>query len=123
MWPLFLVFYPYNIKKPQSLKYFNLGYLILIAGFIFGTKAYRDSELNGHISYGKALGYSIIILLVASIISTIYGYIFMNFIELIRASDLRTAAWLQRKIDNRVAHNIGNDVLKLKPIVNQAKCR
>lgn len=59
----------------------NLSYLILIAGFYFGTKAYRDKELNGHINYGKAFGYSMIILLIAAIISNVYGYIFMKFID------------------------------------------
>ena len=50
-------------------------------GFILGTKAFRDHELNGNISYGRALGYSVVILTVATLISIIYSYLMMTVID------------------------------------------
>jgi hypothetical protein len=66
-----------NLKS--GLNY--LAYLIIIAGFIYGTKTYRDNALNGSITYSKALGYSTVILLVAAILSTIYNYVFFTIID------------------------------------------
>lgn len=74
-----ILLYILELNLNQALGYIN--YVILIAGFILGTKAFRDNELNGSISYGRAFGYSVIILLVATVISIIYSYLLMNVFD------------------------------------------
>ena len=66
-------------------------YIIIIAGFFLGTKAYRNNNLNGTISYGKALGYSTMILLVVAITSTIYSYLLVTVLD----PDITEKTWLK----------------------------
>lgn len=66
----------------STVKVFGyLLYLLIIGGLIFGIKQYRDKELGGYISYPKALGVGVLVLLFASIISSIYTYINLTFID------------------------------------------
>lgn len=74
-----ILLYILDLNLNQALGY--VSYAILIAGFILGTKAYRDNVLKGNISYGKTYGYSIVILLIATIITTIYGYLMITVID------------------------------------------
>lgn len=74
-----VLLYVLELNLIQALGY--VVYVIFIAGFILGTKAFRDTNLNGNISYGKAFGYSIVILLVASIIYSIYSYLLIAVID------------------------------------------
>ncbi|MCK5029063.1 MAG: DUF4199 domain-containing protein [Bacteroidales bacterium] len=74
-----VLLYVLELNLIQALGY--VVYAILIAGFILGTKAFRDTNLNGNISYGKAFGYSIVILLIASIIYSIYSYLLITVID------------------------------------------
>ncbi len=74
-----VLLYILELNLNTALGYVN--YVILIAGFILGTKAFRDHELNGNISYGRALGYSVVILTVATLISIIYSYLMMTVID------------------------------------------
>jgi uncharacterized protein YebE (UPF0316 family) len=74
---------------------FNLATINLFAGILTGLislllfvismflliKAYRNEKLNGFISYGKALGFGIIIGLYASFVLTGYTYVFNNIID------------------------------------------
>ncbi len=62
----------------------GLGYIsfVFIAAIIFyGTKTYRDNSLNGYISYGRALGLSMIIILFSGILSSIYFTIHITIID------------------------------------------
>jgi hypothetical protein len=74
-----VLLYVLDLNLVSALNY--VVYVIFIAGFILGTKAYRDNNLNGSISYGKAFGYSMIILLVAALIHTIYSYLMVTVID------------------------------------------
>jgi len=61
-----------------------LGYVnfVFIAGMVYyGAKSYRDTSLNGNISYGRSLGISMIIILVAGIIHSIYFVIHTTIID------------------------------------------
>ncbi|MDD2550432.1 MAG: DUF4199 domain-containing protein [Bacteroidales bacterium] len=49
-----------------------LTYLIMAGGIAMGTIYFRNQELNGYISYGKALGQGILIGICASIIFGFY---------------------------------------------------
>lgn len=74
-----ILLYILELNLNTALGYVN--YAILIAGFILGTKAFRDNELNGTISYGRAFGYSVVILTVATVIYIIYSYLMMTVID------------------------------------------
>lgn len=61
-----------------------LGYvtfLFIIAMVFYGAKSYRDNYLNGTINYGRALGISMIIVLVAAVINAIYFYIHTTIVD------------------------------------------
>lgn len=58
-----------------------LAYFILFGGIFWGSKTYRDTELGGFISYGKALRTGVLISLFASIIMALYLFVFLSFID------------------------------------------
>jgi hypothetical protein len=63
-------------------NYLGYVYYVIIIGFlIWGVKSYRETSLNGVISYGKALGMSTIIVLIGSLIYGIYNYILITVID------------------------------------------
>ncbi len=75
-----LIIYILGIIKPPFWVSI-LQYLIIIGGIIYGTKKFRDEDLGGEISYSKALGFGILICLVAAIISGIYTILLMTVID------------------------------------------
>jgi len=58
-----------------------IPFIILITGIILGTKRYRDSVLDGQITYVHALMVGTLVVLFASIISAFYSYIYNEFID------------------------------------------
>ena len=52
-----------------------LSFLIYIIGLVLIQLRYRDHELNGEISYGKAVGIGVATMLFSGIISTLYTII------------------------------------------------
>lgn len=74
-----VLLYVLELNLNSALGY--VAYIIIIAGFFLGTKSYRDNNLNGTISYGKALGYSTMILLIVAIVSTLYNYLLFTIID------------------------------------------
>ncbi len=61
-----------------------IGYLsILIAlAFVFlGVKSYRDEKLNGKITFGRALGMGMLIVLIPSILFGLYNAIYCIYIN------------------------------------------
>ncbi len=56
-------------------------YLIMIAGIIYATIQYRDTMLDGSITYGKALGFGVLVMLFAGVISAVYTYVLYSFID------------------------------------------
>ena len=69
----------FNLHLNKYLNYIN--YVIIIAFLIWGVKTYRDTSLNGVISYGKALGMSTVIVLIGSLIFGIYTYLLITVID------------------------------------------
>ncbi len=58
-----------------------LGYIsfaVYTAGIVLAQIAYRNRELNGSISYGKALGFGVAVMLCAGVISSLYNIIIFN---------------------------------------------
>jgi hypothetical protein len=58
-----------------------VSYIIMIGGIVLATINYRNTELGGAISYGQALGFSTMVILFASLLSAIYTFVFMQFID------------------------------------------
>ena len=58
-----------------------VSYLIIIGFLIYATKSYRDNNLNGNISYGKALGFATLVVLFAAILQAIYTYLYITVID------------------------------------------
>jgi hypothetical protein len=57
-----------------------VGYLILIAGVVIGTRAYRDEVRGGFINYGTALGFGTLSMFFAALIASVFTYLFYVFI-------------------------------------------
>lgn len=58
---------------------FNLVVLLIL--LIIFTKAYRDKTLDRKITYGQAFVFGLLVVIVGTIISAIYNYIFNNYID------------------------------------------
>lgn len=56
-------------------------YILVIAGIVIFTRKYRDENLGGYITYGRALGFSVVMMIIASLISAIYTFIFYKWID------------------------------------------
>lgn len=58
-----------------------IGYIFLIAGMVWGTLEYRKKYANGFLTYGKAFTSCFWIGVFAGILSSLYLYIFVQFIH------------------------------------------
>jgi ABC-type multidrug transport system fused ATPase/permease subunit len=60
------------------------GLVVLVAMIVIpvlGVKEHRNNQLGGHISFGRAFLVCMLILVVGMLISTIFNYVYMNFIN------------------------------------------
>jgi len=69
-----------NLLKP-SFFLSTLNYIILIAGIVIGTRNYRDQSLGGYISYGKALGYGVVLCVFTGVVFGIFNYLLYEVID------------------------------------------
>ncbi len=74
-----LIMFIADLYLNQSVSW--IGYLILVGGMIWGTLEYRKKYANGFLSYGKAFSSCFWIGMVGGVISTIYFFIFINYIH------------------------------------------
>ncbi len=65
-----------------------VGYVILLAGMIWGTLEYRNKYLGGFIAYGKACSSCFMIGLYAGLLSAVYMFIFAKFIHPVFVQEL-----------------------------------
>jgi uncharacterized membrane protein (DUF106 family) len=54
---------------------------VLITILVLGVKEHRNNQLGGFISFGRAFLVCILILVISAVISTIFSYVYMNFIN------------------------------------------
>jgi hypothetical protein len=73
-----LLLYILNLNDQSFSPYINI--VLLIAGIIIGTLNYKKNN-DGFISYGQSVGIGVLIGLFASIIVSIYSFIFLKFID------------------------------------------
>ena len=76
---LTLVTYLLEMYENKIFGYIN--YLIIIGGIIFGIKKFRDEVKGGFISYSGALGYGVMIVLFASIITSFGNFIYLSYVD------------------------------------------
>jgi predicted membrane protein len=74
-----LVLYIFNQQGNQELGYLNMVFLAV--GMFFTAKSYRDNAQDGFISYGRALGVSVLTAFYASVLLAIYLYVFFAYID------------------------------------------
>ncbi len=75
-----LVQYLMDVYKPPT--WVNiLNYAIIVGGIVYGTIRFRNDELNGYISYGRALGSGVLISLFASVVYGFYLYLLTAVID------------------------------------------
>lgn len=58
-----------------------LSVILMIAGIVYLQIQYRDKELKGNMSYGKAFGFAVLMVLVASVITSIFTYLLFSVID------------------------------------------
>ncbi|TVR70994.1 MAG: DUF4199 domain-containing protein [Marinilabiliales bacterium] len=58
-----------------------VSYVIMITGIVLATKTYRDQELGGFISYGRALGVGTLTTVFAGVISAFFTYLLYKVID------------------------------------------
>lgn len=73
------IFYLADIKLDSGLGY--LTYLVLIGGLFLAIKVYRDQFNEGFISYGRSVGYGVLVAVLAGIISSVFTFILYEIID------------------------------------------
>jgi hypothetical protein len=58
----------------------SISYIFIIVGIVLAHKDYKDSG-DGYMSYGKGLGIGTLTVIIAFVISGIFGYIYMTAID------------------------------------------
>lgn len=58
-----------------------INYAIIIGVIVYGTIRFRDDELEGYISYGKAMGIGVLISLFASIVYGLYFFLLTSVFD------------------------------------------
>jgi ABC-type antimicrobial peptide transport system permease subunit len=65
----------------QIMQYFSyLNYVILIVALVMAHKAFKEGG-DGFMSIGQGLGIGMLIILIGSVISSIFSYIYLKFID------------------------------------------
>ncbi len=75
-----LVLFLLDISMDSLKIYGNLGYIIVIVMLVLGIRAMKIAN-GGFISYGKAFTVSLLIVLIAYVISSIYSYFYFVYID------------------------------------------
>ena len=73
-----LMVYLFDLTGISWISY--LTYIVLLAGIIIGTIKYRNDDLGGFISFGKALGFGTLVSVFAAFISGLFMYIFYQYL-------------------------------------------
>ncbi|SMO47439.1 DUF4199 domain-containing protein [Solitalea koreensis] len=71
----------YMLGMPLDSKVHYIQYAIYIAAIWFGIQHHRENDLAGFISYSRALGCGTLISAVGGILSAIYTFIQLKFID------------------------------------------
>ena len=82
LWNLIVYVAGFDLFTPVAgLIQFVLVMGVYIAAYIVAGRKYRDKFMEGHISYGRALVYCLVMAVVSTLIVTIYTYLFNKFFD------------------------------------------
>jgi hypothetical protein len=73
------LFYLADIRLDSGLGY--ITYAVLIIGLFLSIRHYRDLLNEGYINYGRAVGYGVLVALLAGIISSLFTFVLYQFID------------------------------------------
>ena len=76
---LSLLLYTFDLNGASWAQYGSL--LVVFAGIIVGTLAFRDKCSGGYISYARSLGSGVMISLVVGLIMAVYTYLFFAYFD------------------------------------------
>lgn len=105
---LTLIIYFLDLMEAKWVSW--VGYLILIAGVVIGTKAYRDEVRGGFISYGSALGFGTLSMVFAALIASAFTYLFYVFIA---PDAIEKLKFLAEERALEASPNLGHDELQM----------
>ncbi len=74
-----LIMYVANLYLNQTMQY--VAFVFMIAGMVIGSIQYRKVALNGFMTYGQAFSVSFLIGLFAAIVSTIFFFFYIKYIN------------------------------------------
>ena len=68
-----------NMEESRAMRYLN--WFVIIGSIYYTMKIWRDKFNGGVIKYGKALGYGVAVMFLASILFGFYNIIYMNYLD------------------------------------------
>jgi hypothetical protein len=74
-----LIMYVANLYLSKTMQY--VSFVVLIAGMVIGAIQYRKVALNGFMTYGQAFSVSFLIGLFATIVSIIFFFFYIKYIN------------------------------------------
>jgi len=74
-----VIFYILGLTMSDFEKYFGMGLMLVL--LVFFIYLYRQEYLGGYISYGRVIGIGVIVSLVAGVITAIYYYSMISWID------------------------------------------
>jgi len=77
---LSLILYVTNLYMNEVLRY--AAYVILIAGMVIAALQYRKNQLKGFMTYGQAFSVSFLTGLFATIVSIIFFFFYLKYINI-----------------------------------------
>jgi Protein of unknown function (DUF4199) len=112
---------PIGIGKGILLFLFNL--VVYTFGLWWFTKSYRNGILDGHINYGHAYLYGLVVCTISSVLVIIYNFIFNKFIDpeyttrILKATANWTEEYMRSKglSETQISDAIGNIMAKAHP--------
>lgn len=72
---------PTNQSNPGNWLASILSYAIMITGMAMAVKNHRDNELGRYISFGRSFLVGFIVIIVASVLSLVYTYVYFTVID------------------------------------------
>lgn len=79
-----VILYIFNIMPigiSKGLILLAISLLIYVVILIYSSKSYRNNVLGGYISFGQAFVFALLVVIVASVLSAIYNYVFNALID------------------------------------------
>ncbi|MCW0484394.1 DUF4199 domain-containing protein [Prolixibacteraceae bacterium A06] len=98
-----------------------VSYLIMAAGVFYSQIHYRNTELNGFISYSQALGFGIVVMLFAGVIQSLYSVILIKYLDpsiLDQIRVMQEEALMERGMSDEQIEAVGQMMTKMQsPLV------